>query len=297
MENPNIKEYFDLLKREIFGGADVENVVSMSESEQQAFMREWVDRFMEGRARKAAFLKEQFWSKNSQEFNPLLNHEIREQMNDDERLLCAFYVNLSGLCKNLLDSEEFEPLTLGINAPAEFYVDNEPLVDFMLNAGCDNTAAYMAQTMRSNAMRLMGEAGYLPAKDFLEVMRNDEYEDVFTTVSKCRVPRSDYTLTVVQSLRAIDQHLEDGDQMGLDQNEIFMHDNLLGQFSLKFEPKIIPAVQKLCTWIESNKFSANYLDRFEELAQGMITRFSPLIDDDHLALEYMMAQAEMALGA
>ena len=280
-----------MLKREAFGSANVESIVKMTDSQQQTFMLEWVNKFMEGRARKAVFLKEQFWGE-TQDMNPLLDPEVREEMTDDERILCAFYVSMSGLCKSLLEHEEFDPLSLGVDAPAEFYVDNDALVDFMLNSPFDNIAAHMAQIMRNNALVLMSDACYLPAKDFLNELWCSKHQEVLSTVSKCPVPLSDYTETVIESLRAIDTHLEKGDEMGLSQEEIFMHDSLIGRFKKKYELKLVPAVQELNTWLQANRMLPGVLDKFETKVRMLFSRYGDMIEDEELALDYLMAVAE-----
>jgi hypothetical protein len=64
--------------------------------------------------------------------SPLFDPKQRELMDDDERVVCAFYVSTIGLCRALLNAEEFSPMTLGIDGDEEFLVDNEPLIDFVL---------------------------------------------------------------------------------------------------------------------------------------------------------------------
>lgn len=275
-----VKEYLTWLKNTFFGGENIEEVISMNDDVQREHMLAHIDALLGDTDGKAKKFVDEFWANGDmQTVNPLLNVAERANMTDDEQIVCAYYVSTASLCRALYANEQFDPIELGVNAPDEFFVDNEPLTRFVLTTKHTNIALHIAHTMRLQAVSLMEEVDYQPAQDMLARMESASAKDI------------------VKALTSIDKHLLDGRAKGMDDEDIILHDEICGEFMTTFRPKVVKAAHQIAMFM-SKKMpymqSQKALDEFEGVLD--IVRENILGDDyleeDSLAMDYLLAHAE-----
>ena len=113
------KDFFAEIDRHLFPNTDVKQISEMNDDEQRAFMLQQVDKLLEQRHfEEMEWCVNMLWEEKDGEWkvrieSPLFDPKQRELMDDDERVVCAFYVSTIGLCRALINAEEFSPMTLG----------------------------------------------------------------------------------------------------------------------------------------------------------------------------------------
>lgn len=258
-----IKEYFQMLKESFFKGEDIDNVVNMTEAQQDAFVLQQAERLLGDDAGNsdAARLSALFWTKgegrnrNRNEQNPLMEPKSREVMDDDERLLCSFYLTLAGLCHDLVYHYDFDTMTLGIKAPAEFYVDNGKLVEFVLNTKYERVAAHVACIMRKQALHDMEDTGYQAAYDYIKKLRWEEKRTCVKEPGDSGISPKEYAALAIETLSEVENHLSEGLlKKKLNQNVIFVHDELFGGFVNKYDAPALAAARELVHYIENTNY-------------------------------------------
>lgn len=244
MKNNNTaQELFRIIKESVFRTIEIEKVTWMNEKEQEQFMLEQINRLLQeaesaksGRENVALWFGNIFWTtfdderSKKQEYNPFFDTDEREKMNEDERVLCAFYITMSGLCYDLCHHLTFDPLVLGIDASDDFFIDNEPLVVWMKSTPYTYIAAHVALTMRKQAKELMVSCGYKMAEDYLTSLKAKNTKELICII--------------IDALQAIDSHLAEGTEKGLSMEQIFMHDEIYGSFAREFDDSIVSAIKK-----------------------------------------------------
>lgn len=242
-ENSSAQDLFKLIKESVFRTVEVEKVAWMSEAEQQQFLLEQVNRLLleaekakSPKENAALWLGNQFWTIideercKKQDYNPFFDTDEREKMNDDEKMLCAFYITMSGLCYDLCHHLPFDALVLGIDATDEFFVDNEPLVKWIKSTPYIYIATHIALTMKKQAKMLMVSSGYKMAEDYLASLKAKSAKELIATI--------------IDALQAIDSHLAEGTEKGLTLDQVFMHDEIYGSFAREFDESIVSAIKK-----------------------------------------------------
>lgn len=247
-------EQFNSLKERVFPQVDVGRVVNMSDEEQRDFQLEQVERLLSEHQYETVewlvrefWLEDQDWAMNPK--NPLHDPQLRDLMDDDERILCAFYVSISDFCRSLLFYEPFDPYTIGVMGDGEFLVDNKPLVDFVLHSKYENIDAFIAHAMRKAVLGMMADNGYQPAYDYLENIQDGKGVAVTDPVHS-DMPLRDYVRIVVEALQTVEHHLEEGSAKGMSIEEIFLHDEIHGRFKRHFEPAVVTIARQMGDYME-----------------------------------------------
>lgn len=237
------QDLFTIIKKNCFPTVEVEKVSWMSEAEQEQFLLEQVNRLLQeaektksSQENKALWFGNLFWTIiddercKKQEYNAFFDTDEREKMNDDEKMLCAFYITMSGLCFDLCHHLSFDPLVLGTNASDEFFIDNEPLVQWMKTTPYIYIATHIALTMKKQAKMLMISSGYKMAEDYLASLKAKTAKEL--------------TNVIINALQAIDTHLAEGTANGMTMDQVFMHDEIYGSFAHEFDDSIVSAIKK-----------------------------------------------------
>lgn len=262
------KYMFDLIKKDFFEGVNVKAVAKMTEDEQQEFMLQQIDRLLDEKAEvnvgnganAAGWLADQFWIAEDEERvmradNPLFDPEEREKMSEDKRTLCAFYITLSGLCCDLYNHKEFDPMVLGITGhDSDFMVSNKAFVKWLESTPYVHIAMHIAYTMKKSATELMMQSGYQAAQDYLAQLYSNEL-GLITKPEMENVEPRDYIHFILTELKKIDKHIEEGFRKGLTTEEIFIYDAMNGGFVDHYEPSVIPFAKEL------NRYLCNHYDR------------------------------------
>lgn len=257
-----IQEFFQLLKEAFFSDVEITNVINMTEKEQEAFILEQTERLLEGSAKTsaAAKLSEYFWTsregrnRSRKYANPLMEPKAREVMEDDERLLCSFYLTLAGFCHDLVYHYSFDPMVLGISAPEEFFVDNKPLVDFVLGTKYKRIAAHVACIIRKMALETMEDAGYQAARDYIYKVWYEEKGVYVKEPDESTIPSCDYAQIVIAALSDVENHLSEGLKKKISQNVIFVHDELFGKFVNRYDEAALKAAREIVKYIDCNSY-------------------------------------------
>lgn len=257
-----IQDFFQLLKDTFFSDVEIADVINMTEKEQESFILDQTERLLEGNAKTsaAAKLSGYFWTdkegrnRSRKAANPLMEPKAREVMEDDERLLCSFYLTLAGFCHDLVYHYSFDPMVLGISAPEEFYVDNKPLVDFVLNTKYGRIAAHVACIMRKMALETMEDAGYQAARDYIYKVWYKEKGIYVKEPDESCIPSCDYAQIVIAALNDVEKHLGEGLKKGIEQNVIFVHDELFGRFMDRYDASALKAAREIVRYIDSNSY-------------------------------------------
>lgn len=210
-------ELFETIKEGIFPDVDVMKVVDMTESEQSEFTMKLVDNLIERRIKFYDMFYTAEEGRMQKDYNPCLDPMARDEMNEDEKQLCKFYLDIAGLCHDLWCHYEFDPMDLGIKTDdEEFFVSNEPLTEWVLTSQYRKIALMIALTMKKKAVELMEEVGYREAEKYLAKLDNKS------------------ATAIINGLKAVDHHLEEGLNRGMTHEEIFMHDARHGKFMTEF---------------------------------------------------------------
>ena len=250
------KDFFAEIDRHLFPNTDVKQISEMNDDEQRAFMLQQVDKLLEQRHfEEMEWCVNMLWEEKDGEWkvrieSPLFDPKQRELMDDDERVVCAFYVSTIGLCRALINAEEFSPMTLGIDGDEEFLVDNEPLIDFVLDSPYKHISAQIAYTMYRKGIDSMAMAFYAPAQNYLANLYCDKHKAQITTPLGCNIPAEDYIYTIVNALKAVEAHLAEGFEMGLTEYELFLHDELYGKFMTSFDKNVVDVAKQLCAYMD-----------------------------------------------
>ncbi len=255
-----IQDFFLLLKEKFFSDVVIDSVINMTEAQQERFILEQTERLLDGDASAAKALSGYFWTdkdgrnRNKKSNNPLMEPKAREVMDDDERLLCSFYLTLAGFCHDLAFHFTFDPMVLGLSAPDEFFVDNAELVDFVLHSKYERIAAHVACIMKKQAVEAMEDAGYQVARDYINKVW---YEDGKVWVKEPNdkgVPAKEYAKLVIDALNKVEEHLRDGLQRNIPQDVIFVHDELYGKVTDKYDSVALSAAKEIVNYIDNTTY-------------------------------------------
>lgn len=317
----NAKELFDFIKKRAFADVDVAAVVNMTEAEQQEFMLEQTDRLLA--ADNVSWI-DIFWTRNSdferemrQPYAPFFNPKEREAMDDDEKMLCAFYITMSGFVFDIVNHMPLELNQLGIVAEADdMFVDNEPLVNWIETTKYESIAVHLAYTLYQTAINQMIECFYQPAQDYLAELICKEDCTLIQRPIMEDVPAPLYIKTIITALKAIDHHISEGLAMGLCPEEIFIHDDIYGHFVENFDKDIVEVAKRLNSYLNTEYKKYHWLGRIadtnirqqpphikkqmNEFVDGFIDKVHEerkdfgegWLKDDSLAMGYLIAIAE-----
>lgn len=230
-----IERFYNRIEKTCFQGQNLRKVITMDESERREYLLAQTERLLSERPRAqvAVWLSDQFWTADEGRipmsgYNPLLDPGARTMMDDEQRMLCAFLLDISGLCHDLFCHFPFDLSVLGIETSDEdFYASNAALVDWLLAGRYPHIGAHVAHTMKKCTLALVTPR-YQPAQDYLAEMRGQS----FGILGVSDVKEGDETLFVTEmldGLRLLDNHLSEGFDMGLKLEEIIYHDELMGR--------------------------------------------------------------------
>ena len=245
------KEFFAEIDSHLFPNVNVRQISEMNDNEQRGFMLQQIDDLLSNdQYEEIEWCINMLWEQKDYEWKvrieaPLFDPEQRELMDDEERVLCAFYVSAITLCRGLLYSEEFSPMTLGIDTDDEYLVDNEPLTDFVLNTPYKYIAKHIAYTMYRKGIENMTLAYYGPAQNYLANLYSDAHKAQIATPISTNIPCDDYIKTIINALKTVEAHLAEGFEMGLNEDELFLHDELFGKFMTSFDKKVVDVAKQL----------------------------------------------------
>lgn len=211
------EELFNVIKEGMFADVPVEQVADMTEKEQNDFTLQQVDRLIGLRIKFYDIFYTTEEGRMQKDYNPCLDPKAREEMTEEQRSLCKFYLDVAGLCHDLWCLYEFDPIEIGVRTDdEEFFVSNEALVKWMKATPYYNIALRMALIMRKKATDLMEEVGYSEAERFLAKLDAKNMN------------------TILDGLQAVDDHLTEGLERGMSHEEIFRYDARKGGFQTSF---------------------------------------------------------------
>lgn len=219
MTNNNIttEELFSTIKECMFADVPVEKVADMTEKEQNEFMLQQVDRLIGMKIKFYDLFYTTEEGRMQKDYNPCLDPKAREEMTEEQRSLCKFYLDVAGLLHDLWCHYEFDPIEIGVRTDdEEFFVSNEPLVKWMKTTPYNNIALRIALTMRQKAADLMEEVGYDAAEKFISKLNSKDMN------------------AILDGLKAVDDHLTEGLERGMSHEEIFRYDARKGGFQTSF---------------------------------------------------------------
>lgn len=231
----SIEDFYNRIEKACFRGQNLRKVITMDMDERRDYLLAQTERLLSERPRAqvAVWLSDQFWTADEGRipmsgYNPLLDPGARTLMGDEQRMLCAFLLDISGLCHDLFCHFPFDLSVLGIETSDEdFYASNTALVDWLLAGRYPHIGAHVAHTMKKCTLALVTPR-YQPAQDYLAEMRGQS----FGILGVSDVKEGDETLFVtemIEGLRLLDNHLNEGFDMGLKLEEIIYHDELMGR--------------------------------------------------------------------
>lgn len=293
-----IQEFFALLENSFFKGTDVNKVVGMSESEQTDFILAQTERMLAEKDDEgvtlATKLSSMFWNggcgrKPSKGVkNPLMMPAAREMMDDDERLLCSFYLTLAGFCHDLVYHFTFDPMLLGLTTGEEFFIDNTELVDFVKTSPYELINANVASIMRKVAIKAMDEAGYQVASDYLSRLWYEKGKVWITQKDEANIAPKEYVLLVLSALMEVEMHLRDGLDRDIPQNVIFIHDELFGKFmneydddALRMATEIEKYIDNACYVKSTGQMAGKRLGKHDGAKDVFMKRFADKLKELH----------------
>lgn len=282
-------DFFNEIDSQLFADVDVKQISDMNDDQQRTFMLQQADKLLADRRYKEIdWCINMLWEQKEQDWKvkmeaPLFDPEQREQMNDEERVRCAFYVSMLTLCRNLLYSEEFSPMSIGLDTDDDFLVDNEPLTNFVLTTEYKNIAAHIAYTMYRRGIENMTLACYGPAQNYLTNLYSAKHKSQIASPMNSTIPCSDYTATIIDALKAVESHLTEGFGMGLTEDELFLHDELYGKFMTSFDKNVVEVAKQLGEYMDKQMpdLSAIYTPSvtWKEQTEEFRSKASKEIDD------------------
>lgn len=261
---------FQLIKQSLFPDINVEAVLDMTQEEQNTFLLEQLERLFSGtwiQRDAPLWLSDLFWTAaegrkvSPDHYNPFLDPVARMQMTDEERLLCSFYVTLAGLCHDLALHYPFDPLLLGIeNANEDFLYSNEPLRGWFEITPFVHVAAHMAWIMRNATLRVVTDY-YQPAQDYLAEIRLPELGILNPNdLKKGRITPQDFSQAVLKRLKTLDDHVQEGARLGYCDEEIILHDELVGRVTDYYVEWMPDLVHELYHTLQKNYEELDFSD-------------------------------------
>lgn len=326
-EEKTANSLFTTIKEEVFKDIEVERVTQMNDDEQLVFMLEQTNRILSDNTLADRF-SGMFWKKEeegrvmSEKESPFFNPESRASMTEDEKLMCAFYLNISGLCFDLYHQIPFDPMTIGIyDAPADFFIDNKPLVKWIETSPYINICMWLAFLMKQQAHELVQSVHYQPAQDYLLKLHTEKY-DIVRKPNDSGIEPKEYINTILTGLRRLDNHLAEGAEKGLSNEEIYLYDEITGQISDSIDAPLIPLAKELYNYLHNLYISLDWSERisgarFDEQPtniQNQIKQFTEQfvikvkntrdnnlgknwLADDSIAMSYLIEHAQcLAIG-
>lgn len=171
---------------------------------------------------------------------------------DDIKLFCADHpwADRRKLEEALCGTQTLDLSLLGLEG--EFSVKNEMLVDFILNGKYEVISVYVAHILRKVGVRHLASIYYQPAQDYIAELCVKGSHKLLSAPSSNELPRREYCETIVEALRAIDHHLDEGREMGLHTEVIYLHDEIFGRFMDRFDAGVLKAAHALFAVMDDN---------------------------------------------
>ena len=173
-------------------------------------------------------------------------------LTDDIKLFCADNPNADGakLEDTLGGTQAFDLSLLGLEG--EFSVKNEMLVDFILNGKYEVISVYVAHILRKVGVRHLASIYYQPAQDYIaELCGKGSYKHLSAPTSN-KLPRREYCETIVEALLAVEKHLDEGREMDLHTEVIYLHDEIFGRFMDRFDAGVLKAAYAFFAILDDN---------------------------------------------
>lgn len=291
-----IQEFFTMLKNTFFKEIDINKVVDMSEKEQTTFTLVQTERLLgekdAGGVLSAVKLSALFWNTGSGRKpvkgsnNPLMLPSARELMDDDERLLCSFYLTLAGFCHDLVYHFSFDPMLLGLMTEDEFFIDNTKLVDFVQHSSYNLINANIACIMRKEAVNAMDEAGYQVASDYLSRIWYVEGKTWVAQPGDAGISAKEYVKIVLAALSDVENHLREGLEKKIPQTIIFVHDELFGKFmnhydasALKLATEVVKYIDNACYVKSTGQMAGKALGKKSGAKDVFMKRFADKLEE------------------
>lgn len=295
-----IRDFFTMLSDSFFKEININQVVDMSEEEQTVFTLAQSERLLGERdtdgISSAVKLSALFWNTGSGRKpvkgtnNPLMMPSARELMDDDERLLCSFYLTLAGFCHDLVYHFSFDPMLLGLTAEEEFFIDNTELVDFVKRSPYDLINANIACIMRREAVSAVDEAGYQVASDYLSRIWYAEGNAWVSQPGDAGITSKEYVKLVLSALTDVENHLREGLEKKIPQTVIFVHDELFGKFmshydaaALKLAAEVVKYIDNACYVKSTGQMSGRKLGKQPGAKDVFMKRFADKLEELHVA--------------
>lgn len=172
---------------------------------------------------------------------------------DDIKLFCADHpqADRMKLEEALCGNQAFDLSLLGLEG--EFCVENERLVDFILNSKYEVISVYVAHILRKVGVRHLASIYYQPAQDYLAELLGKDSHKSLSAPSRNKLPRREYCETIVEALRDVNRHLEEGRAMDLHTEIIYLHDEIFGRFMQGFDADVLKAACQLFAALDENE--------------------------------------------
>ncbi len=172
---------------------------------------------------------------------------------DDIKLFCADHpqADRAKLEEVLCGTQAFDLSLLGLDG--EFSVKNVGLVDFVLNSKYEMISVCVAHILRKVGVRYLASIYYQPAQDYIAELCGKDSNKLLAIPRKNELSRREYCETIVEALRAVDSHLQEGDEMGLHTEIVYLHDEIFGRFMNRFDAGVLKAASAFFAVLDENE--------------------------------------------
>lgn len=231
----------------------------------------------------AMWLSDQFFTEdegrnpvmNNGKGNPLLDCEERQKMDDKEMELCAFYLDLAGLCHDLVNHHLFALNQLKANLQQDendewffdFQMNNAAFVKWIQKTPYRYIAAHVAHIMVTKNQQVI--ASFDPVIDqFIKTNIDPSYQLMLSD----DISPDDYVTVVMDVMNKWLKHDEEADRLSLTDEELVLHDLLFGKLrSACFCDNYVDAARELITLRRSDPSAT--IDGIETMVSAMQDKY------------------------
>lgn len=162
------------------------------------------------------------------------------------------------------------------------YVREEFMPDVSAEKAEKMSDADLAELIRKGTVGHMMEIFYQAAQD---AVANTEYE---------KQGSAERASEIVETVATIKQHLDEGRELGLQDEEIFIHDEIYGFLMDRFEETVVPAAKDFYHYMLNRMETID--DFIQHVREVRDRDFAEgWLKDQSLEMKYLWARAEMHL--
>lgn len=263
-----------------FTNVDILQIMSMSEDERKKFILEQAERLIDeknayvikkgkryGTPNQAAWLAEQFWYYEPEEgsikrlSNPMHDDNVLKHLGDTAKAKALFFIDLSRLCSDLYNHCLGETDALCIEGSESFLsITDDVLVEWLESTPYVHIAMHVAYTMKYQEWEWAAEVKNQVVQDYLAELRNREYHVGMDKPEVDGIPPREYIKTIIKALKAIQHKMALRRKLGLKEEEMFLHDEMHGEFVPEYTMELIPYVHELYDYLCTERTKYNFDD-------------------------------------